>query len=210
LLFNMANARQAATQNDESAAEGAREEIVKAARACFVRFGTEKTSMSDVARHAGLSRGTVYRYFADRADLIEAVFAYESNHFHESMRRQLDRLGTLEEQIVECAGILAAFEHDVSTGARSRIEVGRERLAMLLTSHSEPLLRDTIEFLVPYVEAAAERGEIRADVNPRRASEWLGRMLFTISSMPAVTFGGTDPKGWRRFFREFAVRGLAS
>ncbi len=190
--------------------EGAREQIVKAARTCFLRFGTEKTSMSDVAREAGVSRGTVYRYFQDRADLIEGVFAYESHLFHESMRRQLDRLDSLEEQIVECAGILAAFEHGVATGARSRIDVSPERLALLLTSHSEPLLRDTIEFLVPYVEAAADRGELRPDVNARRASEWIGRMLFTISSMPAVTFRGTDPKAWRRFFREYVIRGLAS
>lgn len=194
--------------NADTALEGAREQIVKAARACFLRFGTEKTSMSDVAREAGLSRGTVYRYFDDRADLIEGVFAYESHLFHESMRRQLDRLASLEEQVVECAGILAAFEHDVATGARSRIEVSRERLALLLTSHSEPLLRDTIEFLVPYVEAAKERGELRSDLNVRSASEWIGRMLFTIASMPAVTFRGTDPRAWRKFFRDHVIRGL--
>jgi AcrR family transcriptional regulator len=193
-----------------AAREGVREQIVKAARSCFLRFGTEKTSMSDVAREAGLSRGTVYRYFTDRADLIDGVFGYESHLFHESMRKQLDRLGSLEEQVVECAGILAAFEHDVATGARSRIDVRRERLAMLLTSHSEPLLRDTIEFLGPYVEAAKERGELRSDLNVAAASEWIARMLFTIASMPAVTFRGTDPKAWRKFFRDHVIRGLTS
>ena len=193
----------------EVAQERVREQILRAARSCFLRFGTEKTSMSDVASAADLSRGTVYRYFKDRADLIEGVFGYESHLFHESMRKQLDSLGTLEEQVIECAGILASFEHDVASGARSRIDVSRERLALLLTSHSEPLLRDTIEFLVPYVEAGIERGEVRSDVNARRASEWIGRMLFTISSMPAVTFKGSDPKAWRRFFREHVLRGLA-
>ena len=190
--------------------EKAREQIVKAARACFQRFGTEKTSMQDVAHEARLSRGTVYRYFRERADLVEAVFAFESHLFHEGMRRQLDRLESLEEQIVECAGILAAFEHDVATGSRTRIDVSRERLAILLTSHSGPLLRDTIDFLLPYVEAAVARGEVRADLNVRRAAEWISRMLFTISSMPAITFRGEEPKAWRRFFREYLLRGLSS
>ena len=76
--------------NADTALEGAREQIVKAARACFLRFGTEKTSMSDVAREAGLSRGTVYRYFDDRADLIEGVFAYESQHGPEPLRPLID------------------------------------------------------------------------------------------------------------------------
>src|SRR5262245_38300508 len=68
-----------------SASAEVREQIVKAARNCFVRYGTAKTSMADVARDAGVSRGTVYRYFADRAALAEAVFAYESHMFHEGM-----------------------------------------------------------------------------------------------------------------------------
>ena len=199
-----------AVSGGDDVPDGAREQIVTAARACFLRFGTEKTSMTDVAREAGLSRGTVYRYFQDRADLIESVFAHESHLFHESMRRPRDRRGARAEQIVEWAGILAAFEHGVATGARSRIDVSPERLALMLTSHSEPLLRDTIEFLVPYVEAAKDRGELRSDVNARRTSEWISRMLFTISSMPAVTFRGADPKAWRRFFREHVIRGLAT
>ena len=53
------------------------------------------------------------------------------------------------------------------------------------------------------------RGEIRDDLNAKRASEWIGRMLFTISSMPAVTFRGDEPKAWKRFFRNHVVRGLA-
>ena len=193
---------------EKAAQKNIREQVVRAARACFLRFGTEKTSVSDVAKEAGLSRGTVYRHFADRAEMIEAVFGYESRLFHDSMRRQLDTLDTFEEQIVECAGILASFEHDVASGTRTRIDVSRERLALLLTSHSEPLLRDTTEFLVPYVEAAIERGEVRRNLNVRRAAEWIARMLFTISSMPSVTFDGTDPDAWRRFFREHVIRGL--
>jgi AcrR family transcriptional regulator len=196
-------------RSDGTPLEGAREQIVKAARACFLQFGTEKTSMNDVAREAGVSRGTVYRYFQDRADLIEGVFAYETHLFHEGMRQQLDRHESLEEQVVEAAGILAAFEAGISTGARGRIDVSPERLALLLTSHSEPLLRDTIDFLVPYVEQSVARGEIRSDINARNAAEWISRMLFTIASMPAVTFRGADPKAWRKFMREYVVRGLA-
>ena len=203
-------ARRASTDNPDAGADGVRQQIVRGARDCFVRFGIEKTSMANVAKQAGLSRGTVYRYFNDRADLIEAAFTYESHQFHENMRERLDRLNTLEDQVVECAAILAAFEHDVASGARNRMEISRERLALLLTTRSEPLLRDTVEFLVPYVEAAIKRGEIRKDLNAKRASEWIGRMLFTISSMPAVTFRGNDTKAWKRFFREHVVRGLAS
>jgi len=88
------------------------------------------------------------------------------------------------------------------------MELSPERLALLLTSHSEPLLRDTVDFLVPYVKAAQQRGEIRADLNVRGAAEWISRNLFTISSMPAITFRGDDPKAWKRFFRDHLLRGL--
>jgi AcrR family transcriptional regulator len=50
-----------------------REQILDAARACFVRNGFHATSMQDVIREAGLSVGAVYRYFPSKGELVAAV-----------------------------------------------------------------------------------------------------------------------------------------
>lgn len=53
--------------------ESNRERILKAALACFDRFGISKTTMEDVAAQAELGRKTVYRTFPGRTALLEAV-----------------------------------------------------------------------------------------------------------------------------------------
>ncbi|MFI6833633.1 TetR/AcrR family transcriptional regulator [Kribbella sp. NPDC050241] len=53
--------------------EQRRQEILAAARICFVREGFHATSMRDVQRQAGLSAGAVYRYYPKKEDLVIAI-----------------------------------------------------------------------------------------------------------------------------------------
>jgi AcrR family transcriptional regulator len=50
-----------------------RQQILDAARRCFVREGFHATSMQQVIAEAGLSVGAVYRYFPSKSDLIVAI-----------------------------------------------------------------------------------------------------------------------------------------
>ncbi len=52
-----------------------REQILDAARRCFLRDGFHATSMQDLFAEAGLSSGAVYRYFPSKDDLIIAIAA---------------------------------------------------------------------------------------------------------------------------------------
>ncbi|CUU54687.1 DNA-binding transcriptional regulator, AcrR family [Parafrankia irregularis] len=47
--------------------------ILAAAAELFDRDGVEEVSMNDIARHAGVGKGTIFRRFGDRTALIEAV-----------------------------------------------------------------------------------------------------------------------------------------
>jgi AcrR family transcriptional regulator len=50
--------------------DDARERILAAAQRCIDRHGIRKTTMDDIAAEVGLLRPNVYRYFADRDDLL--------------------------------------------------------------------------------------------------------------------------------------------
>ena len=50
-----------------------REQILAAARRCFLRDGFHATSMQDLFAEAGLSAGAVYGYFAGKDDVIVAI-----------------------------------------------------------------------------------------------------------------------------------------
>lgn len=53
------------------------QQILNAAAAVIVRLGYDKTTMSDIADEAGVSRGTVYLYFKGKEELFEALFYRE-------------------------------------------------------------------------------------------------------------------------------------
>lgn len=58
-----------------------RERILDGAMAAIARHGLSKLGMSDVSLSAGVSRGTLYRYFPSRDDLLTSLAAFESERF---------------------------------------------------------------------------------------------------------------------------------
>jgi len=50
-----------------------REQILEAARVCFLRNGLHNTSMQDLIREANLSVGAIYRYFKSKNEIIGAI-----------------------------------------------------------------------------------------------------------------------------------------
>jgi AcrR family transcriptional regulator len=50
-----------------------RRQIVEGARAIFLQHGFDAASMSDIARTAGVSKGTLYVYFDNKEQLFQAI-----------------------------------------------------------------------------------------------------------------------------------------
>src|ERR1700719_3973000 len=50
-----------------------RDRILDAAQKLFVRYGVKRTSIDDVAREAGIAKGTVYLSFKTKAELFAAI-----------------------------------------------------------------------------------------------------------------------------------------
>ena len=60
---------------DEDSAK--RRQIVEGARAIFLSQGFDAASMNDIARAAGVSKGTLYVYFKHKEQLFEAIIEQE-------------------------------------------------------------------------------------------------------------------------------------
>jgi AcrR family transcriptional regulator len=59
--------------------EGTREAILEAARSCLAHDGPEGLSLAEVARIAGVNRGTAYQHFKTRENLIAATAEWVSD-----------------------------------------------------------------------------------------------------------------------------------
>src|SRR3984885_4057108 len=58
-----------------------RRQIVDGPRTVFLAQGFDAASMSDIARAAGVSKGTLYVYFANKEELFQAI-VHEECMFH--------------------------------------------------------------------------------------------------------------------------------
>ena len=66
---------------NEQLAEKRKNQILQAAARCFVRSGFHNTGMQEICKTADMSPGAVYRYFASKDAIIEAIVAQEQHEF---------------------------------------------------------------------------------------------------------------------------------
>lgn len=186
--------------------EGREQRILDAAERCMARFGLQRFSMSDVAKDAGMSRGSVYLYFGDRPSLVDAVLARTASRFVKSSAPAVRRRHTLADQVAEAAIFIRQHLGDrvLSLGLPGEQE---NLVATLMTAQMERLLLEWVDFWKPFLQAAVKRGEIR-EVDFGHAGEWIVRLMLSFAVMPAVTFDADDPAAVRRFVRQHIVRGL--
>lgn len=68
-----------------------RQQILAAARTCFLRNGLHNTSMQDLIKEAGLSVGAVYRYFKSKNEIINAIAASTTGGLQQHIDAVADR-----------------------------------------------------------------------------------------------------------------------
>ena len=81
--------------------------ILDAAGRCFAAQGVERTAMADVAREAGCSRQTLYRYFDDRDALRTAFVHREARRLGEELIARVQRVRDPRERLL--AGVQLAL-----------------------------------------------------------------------------------------------------
>ena len=190
----------------DTTATDTREAIVESAMACFGRHGLDKTTVVDIAREANVSRSTVYEYFRDKAEIVEACAEHSSQKFYREMAAAMGKGETLEDKLTRAAVFV--------TKARRFIEPEKyfdaEEVSLLLTKNAAVLLAECTEFLAPYLAAAKLTGEVRKELDVVAAGEWFARMLFSLFSTPSSTFDMDDDEVVADFVRSHAVRGFTN
>jgi AcrR family transcriptional regulator len=178
-----------------------REQILAAARRCFIRDGFHATSMQHVIAEAGLSVGAVYRYFPSKTDLIVAV----AEGLARGVTTQMDAIAkrtdlSLEETMAEAVGVVEA-----NAGPD-----GALRIAVQVWSEAQrdPALaalakRMYGEILLRYEEiaaAAVARGDLPADADPARVGPALTSLVLGYGLLRLV-IGEPDPASYRAGLR---------
>lgn len=92
-----------------------RDALLDSAAALIAAGGADAVTMDAVAEHAGVSRPLVYKHFANRSELLEALYARESLALHRHLSSAVSEATTLEDMVR--ALVRGSLEAQASRGA---------------------------------------------------------------------------------------------
>jgi AcrR family transcriptional regulator len=175
-----------------------RERLLDAAEGCLEQFGPHKTSMEDVARAAGMSRATVYRYFENRDALLLGVASRQAADLATEAMTFLGQFTTLSDWLVEgclftlreipTRPVFASLVTSLDSSAASKLLLG-----------STGMIQIGVNVLRPMFGNAKDQGLLRDDLDIDMLIEWLLRVLWTYLNAPSQV--ATNEDSMRKLFR---------
>ncbi len=182
-----------------------RDAILTAATETFGRFGFKKTSIDDIARRAGIGKGTVYLHFESKEELFGAVIRRMAVKALASLQAAVKQAGAPQ------AKVRAFLEGRLRQHARTAadLRVSEESLLEVL-AHAAPYRREArireAELLEDIISEGNARG-VFAVRSPRLAAEGISAGLHGLDAYHA----GPDTLGLQGALaelNEIVVRGM--
>lgn len=112
------------------------ERILIAATELFVSRGYERTTVSDIAERAGVSRATVFWHFSEKASLFRESFSRLLAPFRESLERDFDDVAPrkrLEQQLAMSERFAREHREDIEAFVRWAVESADLREGVITT-----------------------------------------------------------------------------
>jgi len=171
------------------------ERILEAASEVFARDGIQDARMGKIAEAAGCARATLYRYFPNKKALLHAYMDHVARQFDGILRSKLDGLGSLAERLVEAVAVSVELIQERDDVAPFFSEAGFGLTAQLTSSATT--LRERLARQIDNESCSSEiRGELRRDITPDEAAEWLMRVILSFTLLPVQQRSGPELRSY--------------
>lgn len=190
-------------QDREALAElSVRDRLVRAAGEVIEAVGEDQLTLAQVVRRAGLTTGAVYSNFANREELVIAVYVEQ---YSGRMWEGVNRLEEVLESDLRGPEFVAAIEQLVVRSDDDHFKVSRWlRIRAVAATQRYPhvmaavggLQRDIATRLIEIVTAAQARGDIDPQQDPRAIALLFQQFGFTLVLADLSGDLAPDPAGW--------------
>jgi AcrR family transcriptional regulator len=163
--------------------------------------------MTEIATEAGVSRAWLYRHFPNKPSLVVTALSRTDERFWADAHARVSAAHGLAAQVA--AAVRLSREREPGALLLRLKAEEPEAYAEMVGTGLRELMPGMAVFWHPYLRAARDRGEVRADLDVTRAAEWVMRIVLSLVTVPGDTFDPDDPAAVRRFVDDFLVRGLS-
>lgn len=138
--------------------------IMEAALALFGERGYENTSISTLAKEAGIGKGTVYSYFSSKSEILLAFCEDELDCLHLELQRTIPADAPLEEKLLHI--FMYEFRYVTKNKGFGRTLMREVIFPKELTIEKSRAIEERfIQFFVIMFTEAQTRGQLRRDID---------------------------------------------
>lgn len=169
-----------------------REKIVTSAIQVFSSKGFERTRMDDIAKAAGIGKGTIYEYFSDKETLMNASFEFLFESFSSQEPNDFEPTDSASDKLRKVTWQLVNAMESLGHAYRFFLEyllfLSRkgEKYGLL-----EKILVEYRELLTAIIEEGKTSGEFRSDVQSTGAAAsfaaWFDGAIFHVIVLPNIS-----------------------
>jgi AcrR family transcriptional regulator len=184
-----------------------RRQIIDGARKAFLDQGFDAASMNDIARTAGVSKGTLYVYFQNKEQLFQAICSEECGSQAESLfnfdRDDLDVETTLTRIGIDFVSLICRPEK--ASSARTVIAIA-ERMPEIGRAYYETGPARGIALLADYLKKKVKQGILDIDDCEVVAAQLIEALLAPLFKPILFNFGKPPTQQRIRYVVGIAVR----
>ena len=137
--------------------------ILDAAITLFSTNGFENTSIEELAKVAGVGKGTIYGYFQTKKEILYAFCEYELDQIHKELANRANPDGPILEQVLTI--YMTEFNHVTQNKEFGRIFMRQTLFPNESDAQDHLEIEDKyFQLLFPILKKAQDRGEIRKNI----------------------------------------------
>ncbi|WP_026768404.1 TetR/AcrR family transcriptional regulator [Asinibacterium sp. OR53] len=144
------------------------ERIVLKAHELFMRYGIRSVSMDEIANHLGMSKKTIYQFFADKDALVESVIDIEISRTREDCSVHRQKSENPVHEIFLAVDMLQELLKSMNPSLMFDLEKYHARAFQKISEHKNRFLYDVIKSnLEKGIRDELYRPEINTDIMTR-------------------------------------------
>ncbi|MBB3602624.1 AcrR family transcriptional regulator [Mycolicibacterium sp. BK556] len=184
-------------------AEGNAQRILDAALKQFELFGIRRSTVEDITRRSGLARVTLYRTFANKDAIVEAVLLRELERFLSELAAEAGGYPTAEDKLVEGFVFTLTTMRDHALLQRL-LATEPETVLPFLTVEGDSVVQTASSFLAHQL-AVALPDDKRTQIELLEVAEVTVRVIVSFVLTPSQNVALGDDDAARSFARRYLV-----
>ena len=179
------------------------ERILDAAVACFAATGVRRTTMNAVADEAGVGVATVYRRYAQKEQLFQAVLVREVTQLIDIVQQAIAGADSYQDQVAD-GFVTFATQLGRRDLLRDITDTDLEFATGMLPGRGSPILSIGRAFIADILGRFQAEGKL-GDFDTDLVAEIFARLAYSLAMTPDGLIPLADPQAARAFARSYLL-----